>query len=84
MRRPSAPPAARAPAGSKARSAPLPGPPMCPPPPGHQALVALGCMEHRGACSADDVSGDGAGLMTRIPWALFNEEVPGVDEAHTG
>ena len=36
-----------------------------------QALVALGCMEHRGACSADRNSGDGAGLMTALPIKLF-------------
>ncbi|MBE9125704.1 MULTISPECIES: glutamate synthase-related protein [unclassified Coleofasciculus] len=36
-----------------------------------QALIALGCLEHRGACSADQDSGDGAGLMTAIPWKLF-------------
>ncbi len=36
-----------------------------------QALSALGCLEHRGGCNADG-SGDGAGLMTAIPWALFN------------
>jgi len=29
-----------------------------------KALIALGCMEHRGACSADNDSGDGAGIMT--------------------
>ncbi len=32
-----------------------------------QALVALGCMEHRGGCSADNDSGDGSGVMTAIP-----------------
>jgi glutamate synthase (ferredoxin) len=32
-----------------------------------QALIALGCLEHRGGCSADQDSGDGAGLMTSIP-----------------
>ena len=32
-----------------------------------QALSALGCLEHRGACSADRDSGDGAGVMTAIP-----------------
>ncbi len=53
-------------------------------PPLLQALVALGCMEHRGACSADDVSGDGAGLMTKIPWELFKAEVPGLSEQNTG
>ncbi len=36
-----------------------------------QALAALGCLEHRGACSADRDSGDGAGVMTAIPWKLF-------------
>ncbi len=36
-----------------------------------KALSALGCLEHRGACSADQDSGDGAGLMTAIPWELF-------------
>ncbi|MGJ3249749.1 MAG: glutamate synthase large subunit [Elainellaceae cyanobacterium] len=38
-----------------------------------QALSALTCLEHRGACSADQDSGDGAGLMTAIPWALLQE-----------
>lgn len=50
-----------------------------------QALTALGCMEHRGGCSADDDSGDGAGLMTQIPWAIISAwadkaGVPGVKE----
>ena len=36
-----------------------------------QALIALGCMEHRGACSADRDSGDGAGLLTAIPRQLL-------------
>ena len=36
-----------------------------------QALGALKCMEHRGACSADGVSGDGAGITTQIPWDFF-------------
>ena len=30
-------------------------------------------MEHRGACGGDGVSGDGAGIMTQIPWLLFDE-----------
>ena len=38
------------------------------------ALKALTCMEHRGGCSADQDSGDGAGLMTAIPWALLQNE----------
>jgi glutamate synthase (ferredoxin) len=35
-----------------------------------KALIALGCMEHRGGCSADRDSGDGSGLMTAIPWSI--------------
>nr|YP_010619619.1 Glutamate synthase [Tayloriella tenebrosa]WAX03632.1 Glutamate synthase [Tayloriella tenebrosa] len=35
------------------------------------ALNALNCMEHRGGCSADGKSGDGAGITTEIPWPLF-------------
>ena len=38
-----------------------------------QGLSALTCMEHRGACGGDGVSGDGAGIMTQIPWQLFAE-----------
>ena len=38
-----------------------------------QALKALGCMEHRGGCSADRDSGDGAGIMTSLPLKLFTE-----------
>ncbi|XP_058107861.1 ferredoxin-dependent glutamate synthase, chloroplastic-like [Magnolia sinica] len=36
------------------------------------ALSALGCMEHRGGCGADNDSGDGAGVMTSLPWDLYN------------
>ncbi|MFM1843268.1 MAG: Ferredoxin-dependent glutamate synthase, partial [Cyanobacteriota bacterium] len=36
-----------------------------------QALKALGCMEHRGGCSSDNDSGDGAGVMTGIPRQLL-------------
>nr|YP_009398854.1 glutamate synthase [Cliftonaea pectinata]ARW67982.1 glutamate synthase [Cliftonaea pectinata] len=35
------------------------------------ALNALNCMEHRGGCSADHQSGDGAGITTQIPWKLL-------------
>jgi glutamate synthase (ferredoxin) len=38
-----------------------------------QALLALGCMEHRGACSADNDSGDGSGVMTALPRQLFED-----------
>lgn len=37
-----------------------------------QGLTALSCMEHRGGCSADNDSGDGAGLMTAVPWDLLD------------
>ncbi|WGV26433.1 glutamate synthase large subunit [Halotia branconii] len=36
-----------------------------------KALAALTCLEHRGGCSADQDSGDGAGILTAIPWELF-------------
>ena len=36
-----------------------------------KALTALTCLEHRGGCSADQDSGDGAGIMTAIPWELL-------------
>ncbi|MEM7725947.1 MAG: glutamate synthase large subunit [Cyanobacteria bacterium P01_A01_bin.45] len=39
-----------------------------------KALAALTCLEHRGGCSADRDSGDGAGLLTAIPWELFHSE----------
>lgn len=46
-------------------------------PPSHKilsdSLAALGCMEHRGACGGDGMSGDGAGVMTSIPWELFED-----------
>nr|YP_009654325.1 Glutamate synthase [Pleurostichidium falkenbergii]QCH39612.1 Glutamate synthase [Pleurostichidium falkenbergii] len=35
------------------------------------ALKALNCMEHRGGCSSDGESGDGAGITTEVPWNLF-------------
>ncbi len=38
-----------------------------------KALSALSCLEHRGGCSADYDSGDGAGVMLAIPWTLIHE-----------
>ncbi len=38
-----------------------------------KALDALTCLEHRGGCSADQDSGDGAGLMTAVPWELLHQ-----------
>ena len=40
-----------------------------------QALQCLTCMEHRGACSADRDTGDGAGITTQIPWELFQNSI---------
>jgi len=37
------------------------------------ALSALSCLEHRGGCSADSDSGDGAGLLSAIPWELLQQ-----------
>jgi glutamate synthase domain-containing protein 2/glutamate synthase domain-containing protein 1/glutamate synthase domain-containing protein 3 len=36
-----------------------------------KALNALRCVEHRGACGADLVTGDGAGIMADIPFDLL-------------
>lgn len=38
-----------------------------------EGLSALTCMEHRGGCGGDGISGDGAGIMTQIPWKIFSE-----------
>ena len=38
-----------------------------------QTLTALECMEHRGGCGSDSDSGDGAGILTAIPWDLLDE-----------
>ncbi|MEO1652417.1 MAG: glutamate synthase large subunit, partial [Bacteroidota bacterium] len=37
-------------------------------------LHALKCEEHRGACSADQITGDGAGVMTDIPFSFLGYE----------
>jgi len=56
-----------------------------------KALSALTCLEHRGGCSADRDSGDGAGLMTAIPWELLRQwfveqeiEMPAADNCGVG
>ncbi|KAL7097751.1 hypothetical protein ACP275_10G162700 [Erythranthe tilingii] len=46
-------------------------------------------MEHRGGCGADNDSGDGSGIMTSIPWDLFNkwaheQGMGSFDQLHTG
>jgi glutamate synthase (ferredoxin) len=40
-----------------------------------KTLYALNCMEHRGGCSADRDSGDGAGILTGIPWPLLQQDL---------
>jgi len=49
-----------------------------------QACQALGCMEHRGACSADNDSGDGSGIMTQVPWEVIEADVGPVNRETTG
>jgi len=44
-----------------------------------KALRAVDCMEHRGGCSADKESGDGAGIMTAVPWALLEKDLVAKD-----
>nr|YP_009397185.1 glutamate synthase [Thuretia quercifolia]ARW66371.1 glutamate synthase [Thuretia quercifolia] len=44
-----------------------------------RGLYALNCMEHRGGCSADRESGDGAGITTQIPWQLLLSSFPKID-----
>jgi glutamate synthase (ferredoxin) len=39
-----------------------------------EALTALARMEHRGACGADGITSDGAGIMTVLPLSLFERE----------
>lgn len=39
-----------------------------------EALTALARMEHRGACGADGITSDGAGIMTALPLSLFERE----------
>src|SRR5205809_300971 len=38
------------------------------------ALTALARMEHRGGKGADGETGDGAGILTGIPWAVLASE----------
>ena len=40
------------------------------------ATAACDANEHRGGCSSDCVSGDGAGIMTQIPWAVYEDDTP--------
>ena len=51
-----------------------------------QGLEILKKMEHRGACGADKLSGDGAGILIQLPHAFFQEECPkiGIDLPEAG
>jgi glutamate synthase (ferredoxin) len=49
-----------------------------------QTLAALTCMEHRGGCSADRDSGDGAGMLSAIPWPLIEDWAKGQGLELTG
>ena len=40
------------------------------------ALVALARMGHRGAVDADGRTGDGAGLITQVPWSVLLPDLP--------
>ncbi|MBN2078510.1 MAG: glutamate synthase large subunit [Spirochaetes bacterium] len=46
-----------------------------------RGLEVLERMEHRGAESADNRTGDGAGILMQIPHDLYREEVPSLPEA---
>ncbi|MBD1851251.1 glutamate synthase large subunit [Leptolyngbya sp. FACHB-711] len=50
-----------------------------------KALAAATCLEHRGGCSADQDSGDGAGVMTAVPWELLRDwlSAQGIQAADT-
>lgn len=40
-----------------------------------EARIMLERMAHRGACSCDNDSGDGAGVLTAIPDKLYRNEL---------
>ncbi|MGB3492375.1 MAG: glutamate synthase-related protein [Elainellaceae cyanobacterium] len=42
-----------------------------------KALAALTCLEHRGGCSADRDSGDGAGVLTALPRKILDAWLQG-------
>uniref|UniRef100_A0A915C106 glutamate synthase (ferredoxin) n=1 Tax=Parascaris univalens TaxID=6257 RepID=A0A915C106_PARUN len=44
------------------------------------ARTMLERMAHRGACSCDNDSGDGAGVLTAIPDALYRKEIKRKDD----
>ena len=46
-----------------------------------QALVALRCLQHRGATNAEPNTGDGAGLMIQVPDRFFRSLLPDLPPA---
>src|SRR6187551_236903 len=40
-----------------------------------RALAGLVNLTHRGGVGADERTGDGAGLLTQVPFALFDETI---------
>ncbi|MDR0374598.1 MAG: glutamate synthase large subunit [Treponema sp.] len=48
-----------------------------------RGLEALERMEHRGAESADNKTGDGAGVLLQIPHDFYKKNIPGLGEAGT-
>ena len=49
-----------------------------------QALQGLRCMEHRGGCGGDGDSGDGAGILSAIPWGLLEAVWPAATGLNKG
>ncbi|MFO0137634.1 MAG: glutamate synthase subunit alpha, partial [Cyanobacteriota bacterium] len=49
-----------------------------------QALQGLRCMEHRGGCGGDGDSGDGAGILSAIPWGLLEAVWPAASGLNQG
>src|SRR6516164_5858053 len=48
-----------------------------------RGLEALERMAHRGAESADNKTGDGAGILLQIPHAFYKEQIPALPEPGT-
>jgi len=45
------------------------------------ALTGLKCLAHRGAIDADAVTGDGAGVLTQLPYALLRAHLEGLKKS---
>ncbi|MDR5695872.1 MAG: glutamate synthase large subunit [Armatimonadota bacterium] len=48
------------------------------------ATTAVAAMAHRGGMASDGKSGDGAGILTQIPFRLLRREFPTLQEERTG